>query len=67
MTNDTPLQPSPALLCKLGSIAVHADEMLSVHGHPFDRIALQNLIADPEVVTWIQAMTSMAMVPSKRR
>lgn len=62
-----PLTPTPALLCKLGSIVVHADEMLSADGHHFDKIALQQLIADPEVAEWIKAMNAMAMVPVKRR
>lgn len=61
-----PLDPTPALLCKLGSIAVHADEMLSTDGHHFDKIALQQLISDPEVAEWIEAMNAMAMVPKKR-
>lgn len=60
-----PLKPSPALLCKLGSIAVHADELISPNCHEFDRIALQNLF-DSEVKEWIEAMTEMAMVPLKR-
>lgn len=67
MNKATPLQPSPALLCKLGSIAVHADEMMSADGHAYDRVALQQLITDPEVANWIAQMNAMAMVPRKRR
>lgn len=68
MTNAVqPLKPSPALLAKLGSIAVHADEMMSDDGHHYDRMALQQLIADPEVAEWIAAMNAMAMVPRKRK
>lgn len=48
--------PCLALLVKLGSIAVHADELLSPHGHEFDRIALRDCLADPEVKAWIAAM-----------
>lgn len=59
--------PPITLLVKLGSIAVHADEMLSADGHDFDRIALQGLIADPEVVAWIKVMDAAAMVPKKRQ
>lgn len=66
MEKTAPLQPSPALLCKLGSIAVHADEMMSADGHDFDKIALQGLISDPEVSDWIKQMNAMAMVPRKR-
>jgi hypothetical protein len=59
--------PSVTLLVKLGSIAVHADEMMSDDGHKFDRIALQGLLADPEVAAWLQAMGKMAMLPLKRK
>src|SRR5712671_1054839 len=61
------LKPSPALLCKLGSIAVHVDEMLSADGHAYDRLALTQLLADSDVIEWIGQMAAMAMVPRKRR
>lgn len=60
------LTPSPALLAKLGSIIVHADEAASVHGHEFDRVAFRALLADPEVREWIEHMETLAMVPVKR-
>lgn len=60
------LNPSPALLCKLGSIVVHVDEMLSVHGHDYDRIAIKNILSDPDIKLWISEMEKMAMVPVKR-
>jgi hypothetical protein len=60
------LKPSPALLCKLGSIVVHAEELLSPGGHEFDRAALQTLFGDAEVRAWIGAMDAAAMVPKKR-
>ena len=60
------LRPELRLIVKLGSIAVHADEMLSSDSHDYDRIALQQLLADPEVVEWIDAMDKMAMTPKKR-
>ena len=61
-----PLKPEISLLSKLGSIAVHADEMLSPKGHDFDKIALTSLLNDPEVKAWIAAMDKMAMLPKKR-
>jgi hypothetical protein len=61
------LKPSPALLCKLGSIAVNAKELLSPAGHEFDRVALDQLIADPEVVAWLAQMDAAAMVPKVRQ
>ena len=51
-----PLQPELSLLVKLGSIAVHAQEMLSSSGHAFDRIALQGLLEDMEIEGWIESM-----------
>jgi hypothetical protein len=60
------LNPPPALLCKLASIAVHADEMLSPMGHGFDKIALQSAISDSDVQEWLKAMTKAAMAPVQR-
>lgn len=60
------LAPPVTVLVKLGSIAVHADEMLSPGGHDFDRVALQGLLADPEILEWLKGMDRMAMIPKKR-
>lgn len=62
-----PLKPSPTLLCKLGSVIVHADELLSPRGHAFDKIAMESAIRDPEVLQWLEQMGKMAMIPLKRR
>ncbi len=61
-----PFKPSPAILCKLASIAVHTDEMLSPHGHHFDKAALRSVITDSDVAAWIKQMTDMGMAPVKR-
>lgn len=63
----TPLSPAIPLLVKLGSIAVHVEELLSPDGHSFDRVALEELLRDPEVVAWREAMDAMALLPVKRR
>lgn len=60
------LSPGPGLLCKLASITVHADEMLSADGHHFDRAALLSAIHDPEVSDWIDMMVKAALAPQKR-
>lgn len=39
-----PLKPSCGLLVKLGSIAVHVDEMISGKGHVFDKVAIKSLL-----------------------
>jgi hypothetical protein len=51
-----PLEPSVALLAKLGSIVVHFEELLSSKGHAFDKHALNTLLADPEVKQWLKQM-----------
>lgn len=61
-----PLKPSPALLCKLGSLIVHAEEFLSPGGHHFDETVFLNAIKDPEVLEWISQMQQRAMLPVKR-
>lgn len=60
------LAPSPSLCAKLGSIAVHAEELASSNGHHFDRLALAGLLEDAEVAAWIADGRKMAMVPEKR-
>ena len=61
------MRPSMSLLCKLGSIVVHADEGLSNDGHPFDLTALRGLLGDPEVVAWLKGMQAAAFLPVKRK
>jgi len=60
------LLPNLSLAVKLGSIAVHVEELLSAKGHEFDRYALQTLLDDPEVKSWITLMNKNAMLPVKR-
>jgi hypothetical protein len=56
--------PDLRLLTKLGSIAVHAEELLSPEGHPVDKTELEILLKDEEVKTWIEAMGPL--LPLKR-
>ena len=58
------LKPETSLLCKLGSIAVHAEEMMSDDGHKLDHAAILSLLGDPEVKEWIADMG--ALLPVKR-
>lgn len=57
-------QPSLGLLAKLGSIIVHADELLSVSGHEFDTAVLRQLLKDRDVQAWVQQMGPL--LPKKR-
>ena len=67
-----PFTPTPSLLVKLGSIAVHADEMndykfdYTMDAFKFDCAALQTLLSDSEVKTWIATMSKTACLPVKR-
>lgn len=61
-----PLRPSAALLVKLGSIAVHAEEFLSAEGHEFDAATITGLLDDPEVREWRASMDAMSLLPVKR-
>ena len=66
MNSSDPLKPAVSVLCKLGSIAVHVQEMLSAKGHHFDKVALESLMMDKEVIGWLYDMDKMAMLPKKR-
>jgi len=58
--------PSKTLLVKLGSIAVHTDEMTSNTGHHFDVEVLKALLNDEEVKEWLAGMDKYALLPKKR-
>ena len=60
----TALTVSPALASKLASIVLHTEEMLSVKGHFFDKVALEAACRDPEVKAWMKALGPL--VPVKR-
>lgn len=61
-----PLHPSPALLAKLGSAIVHADEVFGPAPNLADVAAFNAARHDPDVQEWIKAMTALAMLPVKR-
>lgn len=60
------LAPSVTLLIKLGSLAVHIEEMPSPSGHQLDKSAVEGLLADEEVSEWLTEMGKMAFLPVKR-
>ncbi len=61
-----PLKPSIALLMKLGSLVVHAEEFFSPKGHPYDKAAIDGLLQDQEVKDWLEEMDKLAFLPKKR-
>jgi len=68
--------PSKSLLIKLGSIAVHAEELgdMLKKGDPeslragleYDKVTIQSLLTDPEVIEWRKEMDKRAFLPRKR-
>ena len=64
MAKKDPLKPGLSLLCKLGSVVVHTEEMLSSKRHSFDLIAIETVLKDKEVREWMTAMG--AYLPAKR-
>lgn len=61
-----PLEPTPAVLVKLGSIARHAEELLSPGGHEFDHNAIEGLLNDSEVREWMDTADRLALLPVMR-
>lgn len=61
-----PLKPSATVLIKLGSLAVHVEELLGPNGHHFDKAALDTVLHDADVVAWLKDMGAMALLPVKR-
>lgn len=49
--------PGLGLLCKLGSIARHAEEAITLGGHPLDAWVIESLLNDPEVRAWMREAT----------
>ena len=60
------MNPPLGLLVKLGSIAVHAEELLSPCRHEFDIDALKTLLDDDDVRGWLKQMSRAAFLPVKR-
>lgn len=58
--------PPVGLLCKIGSIIVHFDEGAGTGGHDFDWTAARSLLADREVIEWLEGMDAKGLLPKKR-
>lgn len=66
MAKYDPLKPSATLLCKIGSIVIHADEFTGKGSHRFDLAAIKSLLKDDEVETWLCQMEGLALIPKRR-
>lgn len=54
------------LAAKLGSIVVHVEEFISTGGHEFDVAAIRTLMAEPDVLAWLEGLRNMGLLPEKR-
>ena len=61
-----PLKPSLNILMKLGSIAVHADEIVMEQPLEIDRMVVKNLLEDKELQEWMKDMNEQGLLPVKR-
>jgi hypothetical protein len=62
------LTPKTTLLVKLGSIAIHVEEMVEedFKNIKFDMPAVKSALYDPEVKAWLADMDKLALLPAKR-
>ena len=60
------LKPSVSILCKLGSLFIHIEEVLSKEAHEFDIAAIKQILNDEEVKEWILEMDKLALITKKR-
>ena len=51
-----------SLAAKLGSIARHAEELISPKGHAFDRTVLHQLLQDKQVTDWLKQYEALMPV-----
>lgn len=63
---DGPKPPDLTVAIMLASIAVHAEEVSSGHGHEADVSAIQGLLRMPGVQEYIASLRAHALVPVKR-
>jgi hypothetical protein len=61
-----PLNPDVRTLAKIGSILAHVEEFFGSGSHHFDKAAIDSLMADPDVIGWIEGMRRLALLPAPR-
>jgi hypothetical protein len=54
------------LLSKLGSIAVHIGELFGPHGAPEDKIAIESLLNDPDIIHFLKDMGPLVPEPRNK-
>lgn len=54
-----------SLLIALGSLIVHHEEYLETE-HPIDKVAIDSIRNQPEVIEWFNEMTKSGFLPIKR-
>lgn len=58
--------PGLKVLVKLASIAVHVEEYLSPDGHPFDRVALEQLLKEEDLQAYMGELAKAGFLPVTR-
>jgi hypothetical protein len=61
-----PLKPSVRLLVKLGDIVNHAKDLIFLYQNPACTTEIEALLADTEVVEWLDQMDKAEFLPKKR-
>ncbi len=61
-----PLKPNPSLLAIVGSVVAHVEEAMGPHGHPLDRLAVEGLLAHPDLQEWLAEMRKLGLLPEPR-
>ena len=64
--SESPLNPPPALLAKLGTCLVHCSNYMHAGGTSRDLGAATCLWADPEVMAWMAEMAGSGLIPTPR-
>jgi len=60
-------KPTDNALIKIGSALVHFDELTSIDGHPYDKVAAKTALEDEEVQNWLNKMADLALLPQRRK
>jgi|GEM_PF-6190213 len=60
-------KPTDNALIKIGSALVHFDELTSIDGHPYDKVAAKTALEYEEVQNWLNKMADLALLPQRRK
>lgn len=61
------MEKPTSLLIKLGSLAIHVEEMFGSNGHQFDVEVIKTLLNDAEIRDFLDNPEMAVFLPIKRR